>query len=89
MLDRSSDICRFSESPAGARACLFSDGLIEARRSPAASGHPDLFGRARLAELLAETQADEIIAVAQIYDHEARLHSFELAAEALRSFVRA
>jgi serine phosphatase RsbU (regulator of sigma subunit) len=39
--------------PAGSRACFFSDGLIEARRSTTApGGHPDLLGRARLRELL-------------------------------------
>lgn len=52
-----------------------------------AVGSPETV-RARLAELLAQTEADEIIAVAQIYDHEARLKSFQLAAEVLRSFVR-
>ena len=34
--------------------------------------------------VLAETQADEIIATAQIFDHAARLRSFELTAEAFR-----
>ncbi|MDB6063570.1 MAG: flavin dependent oxidoreductase [Verrucomicrobiaceae bacterium] len=34
-----------------------------------------------LHELLAETQADELIVTAQIYDHAARLHSYELLAE--------
>jgi hypothetical protein len=33
---------------------------------------------------LEETGADEIIATAQIYDHAARLHSFELAAQVFR-----
>jgi alkanesulfonate monooxygenase SsuD/methylene tetrahydromethanopterin reductase-like flavin-dependent oxidoreductase (luciferase family) len=36
--------------------------------------------RARLQEFLNETTADEIIATAQIYDHAARLRSFEIAA---------
>lgn len=44
--------------------------------------------RARLEELIERTQADEIIATAQIYDHEARLRSFQIAAEVLRQFVR-
>ncbi len=39
----------------------------------------------RLKELLEETAADEIIVTAQIFDHAARLHSFEIAAEILRS----
>ena len=33
-------------------------------------------------------RSDEIIATAQIYDHAARLQSFEIAAEALQSLVR-
>ena len=41
--------------PAGARACFFSDGLVEARlESHRNEGHPALLGRDRLAELLAE-----------------------------------
>lgn len=36
--------------------------------------------RARLKEILAETAADEIIATAQIFDHAARLRSFEIGA---------
>ncbi|HEY1770217.1 MAG TPA: LLM class flavin-dependent oxidoreductase [Chthoniobacterales bacterium] len=44
--------------------------------------------RRRIAELLEITRADEIIATAQIFSHPDRLHSFELAAEALREFVR-
>ncbi len=41
----------------------------------------------RLAELLERTRADEIIATAQIYDHDARLRSFEIAAAVLGEFV--
>jgi len=37
---------------------------------------------------LQRTAADEIIATAQIYDHAARLRSFEIAAEVLKTFVR-
>ena len=44
--------------------------------------------RRRLEELLEETAADEIIATAQIYDHAARLRSFEIAAEVLADLVR-
>ena len=43
--------------------------------------------RRRLGEVLAETDADEIIATAQIYDHVARLRSFEIAAEILSKMV--
>jgi hypothetical protein len=41
-----------------------------------------------LETLLEETAADEIIATAQIYDHAARLRSFEIAADVLKTFVR-
>ena len=37
--------------------------------------------RNRIEELIAETDADEIIATAQIFDHAARLRSFEIAAD--------
>ena len=52
-----------------------------------AIGSPETVRR-RLADLLELTEANEIIATAQIYDHRARLRSFELAAEVLREFVR-
>ncbi|MGB7541952.1 MAG: LLM class flavin-dependent oxidoreductase, partial [Burkholderiales bacterium] len=38
--------------------------------------------RAWLAEFVAKTGADELIVAAQIFDHAARLRSYELAAEA-------
>jgi alkanesulfonate monooxygenase SsuD/methylene tetrahydromethanopterin reductase-like flavin-dependent oxidoreductase (luciferase family) len=38
-----------------------------------------------LAGFLAETRADELIIAGQIYDHAARLRSYELTADALRS----
>ncbi len=40
--------------------------------------------RERLAAILSATQADELILTAHIYDHAARLRSFELAAQAMR-----
>jgi len=40
--------------------------------------------RQELEGVIAETRADEIIATAQIFDHAARLRSFELTAEALQ-----
>ncbi|MEP6937995.1 MAG: LLM class flavin-dependent oxidoreductase [Chthoniobacterales bacterium] len=40
--------------------------------------------RSRIEELIAETRADEIIATAQIFDHAARLRSFEIGAAVLR-----
>ncbi|MDQ6624157.1 MAG: LLM class flavin-dependent oxidoreductase [Verrucomicrobiota bacterium] len=43
--------------------------------------------RNRLAEILEETGADELIAVSQIYDHAARLRSYELGAEVFRTLA--
>src|SRR5690606_29105042 len=37
--------------------------------------------RERLAQIVEETGADELIATAQIYDHDARLRSFEILAQ--------
>jgi len=37
--------------------------------------------RAGLVALIAETGADELIIVSDVYDHQARLRSFELIAE--------
>ncbi len=41
--------------------------------------------RERLARIQKETAADELILTAHVYDHAARLRSFELAAEAMRT----
>jgi luciferase family oxidoreductase group 1 len=43
--------------------------------------------RRRMQEILEETGADELIAVSQIYDHAARLRSYEIGAEVLREFA--
>ena len=40
--------------------------------------------RERLATILAETGADELMLTAHIFDHDARLRSFELASHAMR-----
>jgi len=39
--------------------------------------------RERLSAILAETDADELMLTAHIYDHDARLRSFELASQAI------
>jgi luciferase family oxidoreductase group 1 len=56
---------------------------IDQRTRCSAVGSPETVRR-RLQELLEQTHADEIIATAQIYDHAARLRSFEIAAEVFR-----
>jgi alkanesulfonate monooxygenase SsuD/methylene tetrahydromethanopterin reductase-like flavin-dependent oxidoreductase (luciferase family) len=53
---------------------------IDQRTRCSAIGSPGTVRR-RLQELLEDTHADEIIATAQIFDHAARLRSFEIAAE--------
>jgi luciferase family oxidoreductase group 1 len=58
---------------------------IDQRTRCSAVGSPDTVRR-RFEELLAQTHADEIIATGQIYDHAARLRSFEIAAEVFHSF---
>jgi luciferase family oxidoreductase group 1 len=52
-----------------------------------AIGSPDTVKR-QVQALLKETEADEIIATAQIYDHPARLRSFEIASDVLSGLVR-
>jgi luciferase family oxidoreductase group 1 len=56
---------------------------IDQRTRYAAVGSPETIRR-RFQEFLDQTQADEIIVTGQIYDHAARLRSFEIAAEAFR-----
>ena len=55
---------------------------IQHRTRYAAVGSPDMVEH-RLGEILEATGADEIILTAQIYDHQARLRSFEIAAAIL------
>jgi luciferase family oxidoreductase group 1 len=56
---------------------------IDQRTRYSAVGSPETVRR-RFKELLEQTGADEIIATGQIYDHAARLRSFEIAMEAFR-----
>ncbi|HEY4389831.1 MAG TPA: LLM class flavin-dependent oxidoreductase [Paenibacillus sp.] len=53
--------------------------LFEKQRAYAAVGSPDTV-RQRLQDIWQETRADEIIVASQIYDHAARLRSYELLA---------
>src|SRR4051812_5900569 len=59
---------------------------IEHRTRYAAVGGPDAVQR-RLRDIIDETGADEIILTAQIFDHSARLRSFEIAATLLREML--
>ena len=71
-VDRIEDYCSGAELAA-----------IEQRTRCSAIGAPETVRR-RLEELIDETRADEIIATAQIFDHSARLRSFQIAAEVFR-----
>ena len=62
---------------------IFRASPARQRTHCSAVGSPETVRR-RLLKLLEQTRADEIIATAQIYDHTARLHSFEFAAEVFR-----
>jgi luciferase family oxidoreductase group 1 len=57
--------------------------LVEQRTRVSAVGSIDTV-RERLAAILAATEADELILTAHIYDHAARLRSFELASQVMR-----
>jgi luciferase family oxidoreductase group 1 len=72
-VDRIEDYCSAAELAA-----------IDQRTRCSAIGSPETVRR-RLEELLEQTQADEMIATAQIHDHTARLRSFEIAAEQFRA----
>ncbi len=54
--------------------------LLDAIATCSAVGSPETV-RGRLAEFVDRTGADEVIVVSQIFDHEARLRSFEIASE--------
>ncbi len=60
---------------------------IQQRAEYSVVGSPDTVCN-RLEQLRAETDADEIIAVAQIFDHGARLRSFEIAADVFQQMNR-
>ena len=62
------------------------EAAVLERTRCSAIGSPETVRR-RLETLLKKTRADEIIATAQIYDHAARLRSFEIAAEQLRKIA--
>jgi luciferase family oxidoreductase group 1 len=72
-IDSIDDLCTAAERAA-----------IDQRTRCSAVGSPETVRR-RFQELLEQTHADEIIATAQIFEHAARLRSFEIAAEQFRA----
>lgn len=59
---------------------------LEQALSCSAVGTPERV-QARLAEIIERTRADELMITAQIFDHQARRRSFELAAGAMRALA--
>lgn len=57
-----------------------SKNMLKSARSAASYGEPESV-RGEIEKFLDETDADELIVVCQIYEHEKRLHSFELTSE--------
>ena len=60
--------------------------LVESRLSLAVIGGPETVRR-KLARLLSETKADELIFTSDLYDHARRLRSFEIAAGAIKTLT--
>lgn len=58
--------------------------LVESRLAAAVIGGPATVQR-KLAQLLRETKADELIFTSDMYDHTLRLRSFEIAASAIKT----
>jgi luciferase family oxidoreductase group 1 len=58
--------------------------LVESRLSAAAIGGPDTIRR-ELGRLLQQTKADELIFTSDLYQHDLRLRSFEIAADVMKS----
>jgi alkanesulfonate monooxygenase SsuD/methylene tetrahydromethanopterin reductase-like flavin-dependent oxidoreductase (luciferase family) len=53
---------------------------LEGNLGRTAVGSPDTVSRA-ISAFMAETRADEIIMISQIYEHAARVHSYEIVAD--------
>ena len=60
--------------------------LVESRLSVAVIGGPETV-RSKLAQLVRETKADELIFTSDLYDHALRLKSFEIAANAIKTLT--
>lgn len=62
------------------------EAIVRSKLAVAVVGGPETIGL-KLTALLAKTGADELIFTSDVYDHAARLRSFELAATAMRSIA--
>jgi hypothetical protein len=63
-------------------------GMVDHALACSATGAPETVRR-ELGALVARHAPDEVILTGQIHDHAARLRSFEIAAEAMRSLAPA
>ncbi|RPJ84808.1 MAG: alkane 1-monooxygenase, partial [Acidobacteria bacterium] len=61
--------------------------LLDQMLSFSAVGSPETVRRG-LEAIVARTGADELMLTSQVYDHDARLRSYELAAEAITAAAR-
>jgi luciferase family oxidoreductase group 1 len=69
---------------------LWSDAekyVVQSRMAASAVGSPRTVQR-KIAALLEETKADELIFTSDLFDHAARLRSFEIAAEAMKELAQ-
>jgi luciferase family oxidoreductase group 1 len=62
----------------------YEQAIIQQRLGGSIIGSPETV-KAKLEKFVKETQADEIMVNGQIYDHSARLHSFEIVADLLQN----
>jgi luciferase family oxidoreductase group 1 len=79
----------FVPPPVESMEGLWSDGerfVVESRLGAAVVGGPESV-RQKLAGMLAETGADELIFASDLYEHELRVRSFEIAASAMRALA--
>ncbi len=79
----------FVPAPVASMDGLWSEAerlAVESRLSIAAIGGPQTVRR-RLAQVLRETKADELIFTSDLYDHAQRLRSFEIAADAMKTLT--
>ena len=60
--------------------------LVESKLAAAMVGSPETVAR-KMTKFLGETQADELIFTSDLYDHSARLRSFEIAGAAMQSLT--
>jgi luciferase family oxidoreductase group 1 len=79
----------FVPPPVDSMDGLWSDAerfVVESRLEVAVTGGPETVKQG-LTSLLEQTRADEVMFTSDLYEHAARLRSFQLTAEAMRSFV--